>query len=73
MASTAKVNDAVTGVSSGTGGVLPRWTRSDADRALERLASSYNLTAIIVATVAAQVMRPLQLPTVRAFGMGLRP
>src|ERR1700760_3158390 len=65
MASTARVKVGVNGV---------RWSRrrpdSGADRALQCIAGGGNhLAPIVIAAMAADMMRPLQLAAVRAFMM----
>ena len=46
--------------------------RSEADRTFKRLASRHDLAPVIVAAMAANVVRPLQLAAVAALRVGLR-
>ena len=50
-------------------GIRTRCAASGANRALKRLASSHHFAAIIMATMAAHVVRLLQLAAIAAFGM----
>ena len=67
MASIASVYEAVKAV-SGT----RRYPASGSDGALQRAAGSDHFTAVVMAAMAANVMRALQLPAVAALGMLLR-
>jgi hypothetical protein len=66
MASTASVKAQVAGDAE-----VRRDPASDADSAPQRLAGCDDLAPVIVAAVAAHMVRPLQLPAVGAFGVGL--
>src|ERR1700727_643600 len=66
MASTARVKAQVAG-----NGEACRAPASDADSAPQRLAGCDDFAPIIMATMAAHVVRPLQLPAIGAFGVRL--
>src|SRR6478752_9951877 len=67
MASTASVNGPVIGWSDAC-----RSPISDPYSAPQRLARCDDLAPVVVAAMAAHVMRPLQLAAIRALGVGLR-
>jgi hypothetical protein len=65
MASTASVKVAVTGEPEAR-----RARDSGPDSASERLAGCHDFAPVVMAAMAADVMRPLQLATIGALGMG---
>jgi hypothetical protein len=66
MASTASVKGPVTGAPE-----KRRDPASDPDSAPQRLAGCDNFAPVVMATMAAYVVRPLQFAAVGAFGMSL--